>query len=163
MDDRWTDGQAPLTSAKKAVVVILWLSKTLLSVGTRFLTIRGRRGPACRAMALGGETRVTGGLLHWGYWWPLHPRGASRTPVGPSAPGSVGRWHPAPCHGAATTSSSKVPPPPVPWEGTSHQQSRGLPALPIFTPCTPCLQNQPLPPGLRSRGPWPGVVPSRLG
>lgn len=47
--------QPPLTSAKKAVVVILWLSKTLLSVGMRFFTIRGSRGPACRAIALPTE------------------------------------------------------------------------------------------------------------
>lgn len=36
-------------------MVILWLSKTLLSVGMRFFTMRGSRGPACRAMALPTE------------------------------------------------------------------------------------------------------------
>lgn len=66
--------QPPLTSARKAVVVILWLSKTLLSVGTRFFTIRGSRGPACRAIALPTEmARVThpGGSEEAGE--PLHP------------------------------------------------------------------------------------------
>lgn len=37
------------------MAVTLWLSKTLLSVGMRFLTMRGRRGPAWRAMALPRE------------------------------------------------------------------------------------------------------------
>lgn len=36
-------------------MVILWLSNTLLSVGTRFFTIRGSLGPAWHAMALRTE------------------------------------------------------------------------------------------------------------
>lgn len=70
---RWLGRLPPLTSAKKAVVVILWLSKTPLSVGTRFFTIRGSRGPACRAIALPREAaRVT---RAGGYGWPLDAGG----------------------------------------------------------------------------------------
>lgn len=43
------------TSARKAVVVTLWISYTLLCVHTSAFITRGRRGPAYFAMELGKE------------------------------------------------------------------------------------------------------------
>lgn len=118
--DRRTDRreQPPplLTSAKKAVVVILWLSNTLLSVGTRFLTIRGSLGPAWRAMALRAEGAASPTP---GRAW--HPQTGQNSAVRGREPGTGNK--PAPRYTALGSLVARNRGTPVPAAPGTHEQS----------------------------------------
>lgn len=69
------------TSARKAVVVTLWISYTLLCVHTSAFITRGRRGPAYFAMELGKEVPKGRSWLTTAQDQLLCSRGALYLPV----------------------------------------------------------------------------------